>query len=120
MCDAQDVVQFIRGNFDVVHFLESQLFGAVTHNFGESFVQTANTTFIGVLLDNGLNGGHGYFQMGFGQARLIEVFGQQVTLADLDFFFQRVPTHIDDFHAVPQCGLNGAEVVASGEEHDLT
>ena len=45
--------------------------------------------------------------------------GEEVALADLDFLFQSVAADVDDFHAVPQRGLNGAQVVARGEEHDL-
>ena len=45
--------------------------------------------------------------------------GQKVLLADLNLLLQRVSADIDDFHAVPECGLDGAQVVARGQEHDL-
>ena len=117
--DSEDVVQVFCTDLDVVGLFEGDLFGAVTHNFGESLVQPAYATLVGVLFHHRLDGCHRHFQVRFREARFVEVLGEEVALADLDFLFHGVAADVDDFHAVAQRGLNGAQVVARGEEHDL-
>ena len=64
-CNAEDVVQVFCTDFDVMRFFKRNLLGAVTHDFGESLVQPAHATLVGVLFHHRLNGRHRYFQVRF-------------------------------------------------------
>ena len=62
-CDAEDVVQVFCTDFDVMGFFKRNLLGAVTHDFGESLVQPAYATLVGVLFHHRLDGCHRHFQV---------------------------------------------------------
>ena len=100
-------------------FFQGNLFGPVSDNFGQSFVQSANTTFVRVLFNDRLQRRHGDLQMFACETGFIQVLGKEVALSDLDFFFQGVATDINDFHTVPKGRLDCAQIVARGQKHHL-
>ena len=50
---------------------------------------------------------------------LFQLIRDQVAFGNFHLFFHRVTTDFDDFHAVEQGRLDGAEAIGGGDEQDL-
>ena len=50
---------------------------------------------------------------------LLQLLGDEVALSDAQLFFQGVTAEGDDFHAIPERGLDGVQLVGVGEEKHL-
>ena len=62
--NAQNVVQVLCADAHLVGFLEGNLFGAVTNEFGQPLVQAPHPAFVRVLFHHRLDGGHGHLEAG--------------------------------------------------------
>ena len=109
MAGAIDLHHIVYADGDVVLLLQCDLLGAVAHQFGNAFLKTTHSAFVGVLINDRFQKAGRQFQLLRFYTVLRVLLGQQVAHRDLQLLLLRVSVHFNDLHTIAQCGMDGAQ-----------